>query len=255
MPIEAPTPDNFRSAIKEELAFIERVLKEPVPGKERLSAGLGYASLKRAANVLRGVEVVAREGLVSEIRTLGRVICESAYNAMWILEHDGKDLPPDKREENAQWLMDHAVLEGAKTMRGWGKCGYAPQEKVDEANEAEARVRERRGLGPKDDMRNPNLYERAVQAGGKALEENYALFYRPMCLDAHPTIQAMMWAIEGQGDYEAGKALFMVFASAVTLIDACCQLMGRTDFPPVKTALYKNLNLPESVPASAAKTT
>jgi hypothetical protein len=180
--------------------------------------------------VLVAVEAVAEKRLISEVLTLGRVICESAYDLAWILQHDGKDRPAADREERAQLLLDDSVLTGAKLTKEWVGYGFASEAQAGEAAKAAAEVRKRRGLAPNDMLKLPTIYARAQEAGGQAFTENYSRFFKAMCLDAHASVQGMLRALRGQGDEEFGHNLFMVLMMTISTIEIGCQLIGRTGY-------------------------
>jgi len=54
-----PTPIELRAALGSARAYIEKILTEPVQHPERLSVGIAYGSLKRAVNLLKGIDTVA----------------------------------------------------------------------------------------------------------------------------------------------------------------------------------------------------
>jgi len=205
---------------------LERICASPIVDPS-LSQGLVFGALRRAANVLKAVEAVARLGQPSEVNALGRVICEALYDCAWMVMRDAADRPADEQEAKAQWLVDKATLDGCRILREGVQYGMVPSEA--ELRQAEERCTEasaRQHVSPTQTLRNPNILERAKEAG-PPFAENYSLFYRRMCLDAHPTVQANIRALIGEGEDGLGQALFMTMGSARSLAQVCCSVIDR----------------------------
>jgi hypothetical protein len=113
----------------------------------------------------------------------------------------------------------------------------------EKALEAEQKVRQRRGLGPKDELAVPKLWARVNESGGDVGTENYDLVYRPMCLDAHPTVQGMVLALAAPEERRLERSLAMVAMACINIIVTCSQMLGRNDWKPVREELFTMLGV------------
>lgn len=239
-----PSPSALLAIIKRVREHIDFIGSDAEPSS-RISAGIANATLVRASNVLRGIEAVGALNLSSEVGTLGRVLSESLYNVMWIRELNGVVRTPEEQEENAQLLVDDSILDAAKYAQRWMDLGYTTKEGGSKVLAAGQEVRARRKLGDKGKLNVPHLKARIQESGGNPGVANYDVMFRLMCLDAHASIQSLMWAVQGPNEENLGRNLAMASLTSVLLIKACSELMGRSDWwRPIREEVFAKLGIP-----------
>ncbi len=252
--MDRPSIPALRDALTELVNDFERVLAAGVVGGERLSATLAYGYLKRATGTLRGVLALSVAGHGSELGALTRVITESGIFVTWMLQSAGKDRPFDEREARAQDIWDAQLFEDERRRRIWEQIDYGPKGSAAIALQGILQIRKKRGLkaNEKFELKVSNLAE---QAGG-GLGEHYDLAYRINCLDAHPTLHAMMRALqeaEEQQEFTHSRTLFISCISGLNLAEAGYQLIGRGDeYVALRDRVTKRMGLPAGAVAPKA---
>ena len=189
----------------------------PRPDRENLAQALAQGMLVRARAVLTAVDAVSSLGLASEAATLGRVLCEGAIKMNWVSQS------PQQRAER---IVDEATLHGAKVVRLRVSHGEAePAENLAEISRREVTALQRQGLTRF--QREMPVSEMAAQAG---MQDFYDFHYRALCMDAHPSVQSLVWAGEALASPDDTdpmvRTLFHASRSALELIDACCNILG-----------------------------
>ncbi len=240
----APDYQTLRKTLDRARWHMEKAVAVELPPNSSISAVMGYANLKRGIDVLKGIDAVADLGLVGEVGALGRVLCEAAYNTVWILGSGGKDSPVAHRDAKAQQWWDVQILHGAECLARWGELGMMinPVE-VAEAKEHVARVRSRRKMSPTQKLTVPDLRSRLAQAIPIG-EAQYDLAYRSLCMDAHPGARSLMSAMLGQHEGAFERTLALIEGAATSLIVACFQLMGRPGWKAIGDELGQMMGLP-----------
>lgn len=229
-----PTIAEQQDLLRSFLALTEGVLaKARTP--ERLSAGLGRAYAARAIPVVKGILLLSEHGLGGEIGSLGRVLVEGSYYALWILKKAGPDnksqveREPAEIEARAQDVCDAQDFEDAKTFEAWGKRGYV-KGSTEAAKTLADEARKRRGLSGTASYKL-KVRDLAKESGGDPGEENYDLFYRTLCFDAHPTLHSAIRLLDETKDpvFWHERSLYFATAAATLLLDSAFRLMGVED--------------------------
>lgn len=182
--------------------------------------------------VLKAIILLSEHDLGGEVGAVGRVLVEGSYYALWILKKVGPDnltqveREPAEIEARAQDVCDAQDFEDAKIFEAWGKLGYATGS-AEAAKTLADEARKRRGLTGNAvfKLKVANL---AKETGGVEGEQNYDLFYRTLCFDAHPTLQSAIRLLDETKDpgFWHERSLYMATASAVLLFDSAFRLMG-----------------------------
>lgn len=246
LPAERPSLESLRRAIETLIKDMERVVTVGVRGDDRLSAGLAYGYVKRGVATLKGVIALSASGLGSEVGALARVITESGIYATWILQQGGVDRSEVDREARAQDVWDAQIFDEERRRRIWAANGYGSEAAADDGLAAIERIRTERRLTADQDVRL-NVSALATAAGG-GLGEHYDLAYRINCLDAHPTLDAIMRALrEDEEDQEFihSRSLFITCVSGLNLTESTYQLMGRgEEYPSLREAVTAQMGFP-----------